>query len=208
MPWVTNDHGISEYKLSIYTKEELPTWNEVYQEFYEKFGATFYDPGNPYHVEPDHYWKIPRYKYLLAIVCNQFNKMIWEDGYKDPLMDFVMREVDTDAYHMRFFLGDFKCINENKRMVWKIHPMDKEPMIYTFPFPNGQPNPFIIDKDIKRCTITEMFSDNEFLHLVPVVYFNDGIVALDDESEVSKSIIEFMMKPFASYFEDGIGWKE
>ncbi|MCM1220104.1 MAG: hypothetical protein NC548_37000, partial [Lachnospiraceae bacterium] len=65
MPWVLDENGNKKYTPSIYAKEELPTWNEFYNEFY-KSGNYTYDGGKDV-FEIDPYWKIPRKKYLLAV---------------------------------------------------------------------------------------------------------------------------------------------
>lgn len=96
MPWIQKEDGSKEYKLSMYTKEELPTWDEIYNEWY-KSGHIIYDPNDVHDQVIDLYWKIPHKVYLLLTICNQFNKMIYEDGYKDQIIKMISDNIN----HMR-----------------------------------------------------------------------------------------------------------
>ena len=62
--------------MTIYDIDCLPTWNEIYNEFYLNKIFTY---ESSKHKELDTYWQRPRRKILLAFICNQLNKMIFED---------------------------------------------------------------------------------------------------------------------------------
>lgn len=231
MPWVTDINGDRMYKLSIYAKEELPTWSEVYDLFYTQKQFVF-DPNGPEASELDLYWKIQKRKYLLAIVCNQFNKMLFEDGMKKDLMTFIHNEIRDDCIDVRFTCEpiddyelpeDLSTIQEDyERFVtrWKKAIDDKfvgtamPPPIYTFPLPTGESNPFLISKH-PRVDINTIHTK---MCLVPILKFgrqgNDYSIAAPlpyeewNEDDYNK-IIDFMMRPFKEYFEGaGIGWKD
>lgn len=231
MPWVTDKNGEQQYKLSIYAKEELPTWSEIYDLFYTQ-KQFVYDPSSSDAEDLDLYWKIPKKKYLLAIVCNQFNKMLFEDDMKKDLMTFIHNEIRDDCIDVRFTCEpiddyelpeDLKTIKEDyERFVtrWKKAIDDKfvgtnmAPPIYTFPLPTGATNPFIISKH-PRVNVNNIHTR---MCIVPILKFgrpgNDYSIAAPlpyeewNKSDYNK-IIEFMMQPFKEYFEGaGIGWKD
>ncbi|MCM1439739.1 MAG: hypothetical protein NC131_11160 [Roseburia sp.] len=168
MPWIVLPNGEQVYKVSLYAKEELPTWNEVYSEFFLS-GLCFYNPDEQ-NQEMDPYWKIPRSKVRIATVCNQLNKMLYEDGYRarflehfskdrgewgpfedikfliEPLPDYLdkMKDAQND--------DEAKKIYEEHLKVWtafldsKFIGLNCPPPIYTIPNPNGTPNPFITNE--------------------------------------------------------------
>ena len=147
MPWTTDQNGDAIYEPSIYAKEELPTWNEIYNEFYKKeyYRDRSIDPEDQRWNEIDPYWNIPRYKYLLGTVCNQFNKMLFEDGYRIKIMDklaeqgiLVYDTGDSAIVDIIFtcdpFTGDDDLPHYDS--------LNKAPTIYTIPHPKGVVNPF------------------------------------------------------------------
>lgn len=231
MPWINSGDEDSKYKVSIYTKEELPTWAEVYEDFYLNKSFT-YDPHDPTHQEPDLYWKIPRRKYLLSIICNQFNKMLFEDGMLKDLVSFLDKDV-LGCTDVRFSCEPIENYNINNA-TFAEHVQNYEsfivecekiidktllgstlpPPIYTIPLPTGEVNPFITSKhpridvntiDRKMCLvpIIKLHSiDNENNIVTPLPYEEWNKDKYD-------KIIEFMMKPFRDYFEgSSVGWKD
>ena len=88
---------------SIYVKEDLPTWSEVYYEFYKNKTFSFDHEDDNQLNDIDKYWKIPRRKVLLATVANQFNKMLYEDGYSDKFMTFLNNNIT------KFFYLEIQC---------------------------------------------------------------------------------------------------
>ena len=117
MPWNKDINGDPKYDLSVYAKEELPTWSEVYNEFYKQkmFSYSITDPSQQT-IDP--YWKIPHMKYIIMTVCNQFNKMIFEDGYKDEIIKKYIsnekcrilprRVTGNCAEHQRYIANEVK----------------------------------------------------------------------------------------------------
>lgn len=230
MPWINDNNGDSKYKVSIYTKEELPTWAEVYEDFYLNKSFT-YDPDDPTHQELDLYWNIPRRKYLLAIICNQFNKMLFEDGMLKDLVSLI----DKDAWgctDVRFScepIEDYNPANakgsieedyesfviELKKMIDKtLLGSTLPPPIYTIPLPSGEVNPFITSKH-QRIDVNTI---DRKMCLVPIIKLHNIDIAPsiaaplpyeEWNKDVYDKIIEFMMKPFKDYFEgSSVGWKD
>lgn len=228
MPWKTDKNGDKKYKVSIYAKEELPTWAEVYEEFYLK-KQFLYDPNDPDHQHRDLYWPIQNKKYILATVCNQFNKMIFEDGLKTDLLKFINDNIGKNCVDTRFTCEilnrdctdvRFTCEPINSTYEWKCVVNNKfvginiAPPIYTIPFPNGKSNPFITSNH-PRIDITE---NERPLCLFPIIKFDVNAsncnlynpIPYDDySSDDYNAIIEFMITQYKEYFEgEGIGWKD
>lgn len=148
MPWIQNPDGSREYKLSIFAKEELPTWDEIYNEWY-KSDHLFYDPDDVNDQKEDLYWKIPHKVYLLLTICNQFNKMIYEDGYRDYIIKMI--NATPSLYQAYLGLGNFVI----KDLLFLIH--DQESCQYVLS--NGKDQE-TIDKLSNRvgCSIEEFLS--------------------------------------------------
>lgn len=111
MSWITNKDGVKEYKPSIYAKEELPTWDEIFHVWFEK-KMFYYHPDNSEHQELAPYWNIPYRKYMILIICNQLNKMLFEDGYYQPMLDYL----NSNAYIREYYNGeitDIRFVCEN-----------------------------------------------------------------------------------------------
>lgn len=162
MPWIDNENGERKYVLSIYSKEELPTWSEVYNEWYKK-NQFFYDPNLEEHQTRDPYWKIPHLQYLQAVVCNQFNKMLFEDGYREGLLldvntltrkchkitdiRFALEQTSGDYIHRTRDVDiAYEDFNEHQAEMFKhLNMMDDStpPPIYSIPMPKGTKNIFI-----------------------------------------------------------------
>lgn len=166
MPWITLQDGEVKYIVSKYAKEELPTWNEVYNEFYLS-GHAFYNSEHPHQQELDPYWKLPRLKVLIATVCNQLNKMLYEDGYRKGLLEHLSKDAGEwgkviDAKFILEPIPDYldkmqaATSEREAQMIYEHHLVDWvrfldskfigincPPPIYTIPNPNGTPNPFI-----------------------------------------------------------------
>lgn len=211
MPWKINKFGEPRYIVSIYTKEELPTWGEVYYDFY-KNGIIFYDPNNKEHQTLDLYWKIPKRKYILSIVCNQFNKMLFEDGLRNKIIEFFK---DSDIVDFRFSIQSIKSFKNIDKAAEKFNmETDIAPPIYTVPLPTGKKNPFIVN-DFTRININDI---KEFLSLyLWVVIKNDDESKLLELSPLSEDknqllydkIMKYILAVYIEYFEgDGVGWKD
>lgn len=169
-----------------YVKEDLPTYSELYNEFWLKdyWVSRSFEPHDPKWQELDPYWEIPRYKVLLATACNQFNKMM----YIDKSVNFYgpVRRLFCSEYDLRLDVQDYISWHLNDRTYqlsvtrmdeWRPHfaiakegvyldtpnynhPMlgeDNLPPIYELDLPNGQDNPFVQNHlYIKRYKMSEL----------------------------------------------------
>lgn len=242
MPWIKDENGTTTYKVSLYTKEELPTWNEVYNEWYQNV----YDENIL-----DTYWKIPKQAYLNAIICNQFNKMVFEDGYQTELIKFLNMPDNFLVMNggtpmdIRFILGDahdkslagisnileyHKSFLSFAREKYNCGDQLTPPPIYT-PFGDRDENIFVVNKH-PRIHISSLEYDNIFFNMLIVCDVHDEtyifslnlhdimerIKPNDDKICFTKTeeqvnllfneILDHMIVPFKTYFENGVGWKD
>lgn len=206
MGWVLNEAGEKVYKTSIYTKDELPTWSEIYNDFYQNMFLkdNYKDDGTI-----DKYWRIPRQKYICGMICNQFNKMIIEDedGYKDKIIE------EINAIQ-KYQCDDIRFLCHQNHIIYCRKP------IYSIHLPNGKDNPFILseenDKNKKRIFIDTDDLDKEFG--IYLYLFDSSIKAysgtgkeifVELKGEEKKKAIEILMKNIREYFEgDSVGWKD
>lgn len=226
MPWTTDANGRKKYRLSIYAKEELPTWDEMYNQVY--LSRIFnYSSDIPEDQELDHYWKLPRKKILIASACNQLNKMIFEDGLKDKLIEFINKNIWDCCTDIRFTCEPIDPVLATEdpdrfSTVWNeacirfLIGSDKPSPIYTYPLPTGEENPFIINRGIPRIQTNEI----SVMELYPILMFKPKDGKTDyalycpkhngvDQSEDYSMIMDFILKEMKEYFEgEGIGWKD
>ena len=180
MPWIKDDNNEDKYIASEFTKEELPTWNEVYNEWYKKYRDDLYTFKAERDTEIDTYWKIPKKLFLLATVCNQFNKMISEDGFSFDNMPNIRFALSPD------------CQDQ----------FNEFPTIYTFKNPRGNENPFITSSP------RHLIAKNEDCEMI-ILYRSDSLgIQKNDNIFIKNFIVNKFMKPFINYFENGVGWKD
>lgn len=219
---------------SVYVKEDLPTWSEVYYNFYK--GKVFsFDHENPHHTDDlDKYWKIPRRKLLLTTVTNQFNKMLYEDRYSERFITFLNDNITRNAVSAMFtcelisppkeittvhsytqYMRDYeKWSTKYLDHFLKNHPIKETPPIYTLTMPDGKPNPFIInDEDVERINVNDL---NGYLCIHPIIFIEENnrkyaycpTPFVPAQSVDWTKIIDWMMIPYIQYFENGVGWKD
>lgn len=222
MPWIVNDVGESVYKASLFAKEELPTWNEVYNEYYQAMflkGDHVFDPENNKDAgQLDLYWKIPHKKFLIAVVCNQFNKMIFEDGLREELLTTINTTVFTRrfnyaavGYNVRFAIRlipnlgmSDKLSDEDQKKLHDEIFSTKEflsaisnsfPYIYTIRHPEGKANPFVTVAP--RLEVSDM---NGQLCLYPIIQ------TYTDSGNIKDNYFLYTPLPFID--EDADAYKE
>lgn len=211
MPWVTDKQGNRDYKLSLFAKEELPTWGEVYEEFW-KYQQFFYDPKDADMQKEDLYWKIPHRKYLIAIVCNQFNKMIFEDKFNYHNINIDYNGEKCEITDIRFTCvipsEEDGSIDDYKNWYNSIFcGTSCQPPIYTIPLPTGKGNPFIVNT-YPRINV----NDIGYMQLIPVVSFNTSternmLYILYPYEEEYMIVMEEFIKQYKEYFDEPVGWK-
>lgn len=251
MPWfnsTTGEHvyspsdynGLDElkYKASAYVKEELPTWSEVYEDFY--LNKIFTYDGES---DMDLYWKIPHNKFLIAVVCNQFNKMLYEDNLKAEILEELNKvfKLTSDPivvpnpisiinnqlmYTATISYGKkelkitdeitdicFNCGDENTRMRFVADFQQQGASIF-----NQLPKIYTIDlpngkpnpfiRSYENRINVNDIGDN--ISLWPHVLHNNGkgLTSLSPSSDEFNIIINVMIKRFKEYFDGIIGWKD
>lgn len=212
MPWIKNNVGEDEYHVSLYAKEELPTWDEMYTEFYKRelFSYTKDD------TELDPYWKIPRAQVLLATCCNQLNKMIFEDKV-DVNIDMTLTDIRfiIDGYVNPFIGKTFNRYKLDQDLWYEKHLLGKgtPPPIYSIHNPNGIENPFITNKH-PRIYIQD--EDNTGCGTLKLLVTRDRFTSMHEiygpvlRSVIYYQVIDKLMEPLKEYFEGGEvpGWKD
>ena len=179
------------------------------------------DPSDPRWHEIDPYWKIPRWLYLNATVTNQFNKLLFEDGYRVVLLDklaskgiLVNKDGNSAIVDIIFtcdpFTGDEELPHYSS--------LNTIPTIYRIPHPKGIHNPFetehprvditkytqplifraVIDIDTSEVTDERFSGKNETLYDIFEYSY----------PEIFNEIIEIMMEPLKQYFEKYAGAKQ
>lgn len=194
MPWIKDENSEDVYEPSVYTKEDLPTWGELYCEFLMNYGYTYIAAKD---TEIDPYWKLPRKLVVLAQSCNQLNKMLFEDN----LRNFF--KVSRNANDVRFLLCSSKEIfTGDKSLIGteKISP------IYTLPFPNGKENPFAI-ADVDRIDVSTLEGD---IYLVYVIdYAGERTDYYYGPDNIFQDDLRMLCKEVFKYFEgERPGWKD
>ena len=175
--------------ISIYCKDDLPTWHEMYYEFWNKKLFTF----NPLDEnEIDLYWKIEHNKMILGFACNQLNKMILEN--KINLLNFVKETLSDDQIKNFYFIlsNDIEVCVENM------------PSIYALKIPSTKKYS-IFSTDYKRKDLSTITQSVE-LRLIIVKNSYDFKI-IDISSEVFSVILNKIMTPIIDYFTEPIGWK-
>ena len=219
MPWIKDINNEPKYSPSDYVKEELPTWNEIYNEFWLKKIFT-YDNFITDDNKLDSYWKIPYRKYLLGLICNQFNKNLFEDGKMDyvikKLNDYINKNdnVNPDIKsslikQIRFFLFiNMDPISDDILIKYKSNKESK-PVIYTFG--DIASNPFItntrnrIDLTSKSIEIISILAS----FILDINGEEYVYIPYQSEDGIYKYLFDVMMEDYINYFEgSSIGWKD
>ena len=207
MPWKKNDNGEDVYIPSIYSKNDLPTWEELYRWYktMEKHWWGFTEAARLTDKIP--YWDIPERLYLCAVCCNQLNKMRHEDGLcsNQEFMD-SLNELLKDNTLME---DGFRIINMSFSIFYPEQNDIESVMntIYTLsykrdPFTNQEKQNILfnvtgVTANIGLTPILHIQTENE-VKLVPVA-----------SSETTGKIATFMLKDVIEYFEGNkVGWKD
>jgi hypothetical protein len=228
MTYIDDANNEKKYVPSIYAKEELPTWNEIYNEFYKE-KAWFYDPDNESQQANDLYWKVPHRKILLGWICNQFNKMLFEDSMKSAILnwfninfkDRFVSQVDD----IRFFLiEDEESLNVSQSDTEKVdstlveskvfdtiyssyNDISLPPVIYTCEIPStgersifASSHPSVNIKDF-----TSILKLKSIIKSGNVFYMISG----GNDDNIFWDLVSEMIKDIIAYFEgDFVGWKD
>lgn len=212
MPWVReNDEDV--YKASLYAKEELPTWDELYSEFYKK-KIFKYDPNVEHEKDP--YWKINRDLVIMATCCNQLNKLMFEDGHRDEVIEMINQykaaksENGMHCTDVRFLFDSGFLPYNGSAKNFKIGT-DACPPIFTFLNPSGEQSIFITN-DHPR-VIVSGWAFPSSLYVAMYMYFvrdddNDDIYIdtfvdrASGNDEDFNMVVDHLLAPVIKYYED------
>lgn len=172
-----------------YCKDELPTWHEIYYDFYLKDSFCY---NNEIDSDLDLYWKEPRKKVLLGFICNQLNKMIFED--KTISLEFVKELFNNNKIiNFYFLLSDDIEVST-----------DLPPAIYSLKIPSTKQFS-IFSSSHKRKDISLIQRNFEIkLILVESPYDFQIINYTDDKF---RKVLITVIEPVIDYFKEPIGWK-
>lgn len=204
MPWTTDASGEKKYVVSIYDKDCLPTWEELYKQFYKKRMFN-YEPHNRGHnFQNDPYWNRPARKMILAWACNQLNKMVFEDGV--DVIQFLRYKYGTSFEKVHFILVNDSIIKEGEREmcdeIINLIQLKCAPPIYSCNIPStGKPS--IFQSNHPHIDIDNL---DHPIQIVAVASNDVGLYI--HTSEELEEVIRFVLKDVINYFENGIGWKD
>ena len=183
MPWKIDLNGEKHYKPSIYNKDELPTWDEIYNSF---ISNRIYHYNMESDTDLDPYWRIPQKVILLGFICNQLNKMIFEDGrdtgpllqelgYPGKQIRFkILPEMDI----IRYETGRFsKHITDVIRHASSIPPIYHCRIPFTMNYSIFTSNHPHIDLTTLNGSmmLTGIIHDSEWLHIMDPKEFDQSI---------------------------------
>lgn len=233
MPWKKADMDKDVYEISKYVKEDLPTWDEIYNVFYK---GKMFKYNSQVDKTLDHYWKIPRSLYVITMMCNQFNKNLYEDNIHDSLICFIKDTLCRDDS----IIPDTSRLLNVKRAMWAFLPVKVNetaigdeydfadntenyirvftthdfPPIYTYPDPDGKENEFIVNYDVPRIHVDnkkELDTELDNIFVLSLILETDDheVIVFPTDHELFNEILEFVMRRYRRYFEgEGIGWKD
>lgn len=198
MPWLLSEDNSLRYELSAYVKEELPTWEEIWYDFY--MGKCFnYDPNIDAHKTNDMYWKLPRRLYLMAIVCNEINKRLHEDGRLRSVITSVMKDYDA-------IINNIYCSLIEDPDTFKAL---EHPIIYHITHPKGHKNPFVFSTKNRIDVRDNLCSKKLTFGFIVDTATGTDVITVDTDITRFYILIDQMLLDIKSYFSgDEVGWKD
>ena len=175
--------------MNIYCKDDLPTWNEMYYEFWNN-KLFYFNPSD--HNEMDLYWNTEHNRMILGFACNQLNKMISDS--KEQLLSFIQNIFnDFNIKNFYFILSNDVEISE-----------DTIPCVYALKIPSTKQFS-IFSSNHKRKDLAEINKNIELkLILVKSTY---DFQIIDIANPIFNKILNKVMVPIIDYFTEPIGWK-
>lgn len=196
MPWKLNREGYLYYEVSKYVKEELPTWDEFYHDFYQQKQYR-YDPT--IHTEADLYWEMPRRLYLMSIACNQINMRLFEFNE----MPTVIQQLNSAYYHYIdhvnpiIFQGLYAVLQYDGCDIDRIPTYHITREKYVNPFVQAYKSRLDVRSLVEKpCA------------LIFVGIINGEREVIDPDNYLYDMIMDIQMARYADYFENGVGWKD
>lgn len=220
MPFKLDINNEPKYFPSMYSKDELPTWEELYRVYENKI--FYFDPTNPDHQSKDLYWKYHHRKMLLIWTCNQLNKFLYEDENGNPTyMEEFLKWInenytfDSNIDKVAFAISQITTgLCQSNRMsmfmdrMMENNPEFKVPPIYTCKLPRTHERSIFASNNMS-IDIDEL--DDGFLTLE--IFFRSGsqLYTLPRNTSYTK-LYDAIEKIFSDhkvleYYNDFVGWK-
>lgn len=99
MPWVNRNEELVYVPSKFYVKSDLPTYME-FVDFIKEQNYTYDAKGEN---ERDKYWEVDKQKWLLAVCCNQINKMLHEDGLKQKAFHLLQENTSSQNRAVKYY---------------------------------------------------------------------------------------------------------
>ena len=172
-----------------YCKDELPTWHEIYYDFYLK---DLFSYNKAVDLDLDLYWQEPQKKVLLGFICNQLNKMIFED--KTISLDFVKEVFNNDKIINFYFI-----LSDDIEVSTKLPPS-----IYSLKIPSTKQ--FSIFSTLHKRKDLSLIERNFEIKLILVESSYDFEI-IDFKNDKFRKVLVQTILPVIDYFREPIGWK-
>lgn len=209
MPWKIDENGEKKYIVSSYSKDDLPTWDEIYNKFYIDRVFNF-DTNNGDHLVLDNYMKRPYRKLLLGWMCNYLNKLMYED---DVDMSEFLLENDFSKETKFFFTliendNNVNCLDKINS-IFEHDLVSGFPRIFTCKMPTT--NQYSIFHSGKAINDIDNLKGN--LEMVVIIYTpcDINMMSSNINSEYTDirflELVSFLLKDVIIYFDNDIGWK-
>lgn len=196
MPWKLSREGYLFYEVSNYVKEELPTWDEFYRDFYQQ-KQYYYDPS--IHTEKDLYWEMPRRLYLMAICCNQINMRLFEFNE----MPTVIQQLNSNYCHYIDHVNPIIFQALYAVLQYDGCDIDRIPTYHITK--EKYVNPFVQSYK-SRLDVRSLVEKPCALVFVGIVNGEREVIGPD--YYLYDMIMDIQMARYKDYFENGVGWKD
>jgi hypothetical protein len=234
MPYTTNEHGDPVYKVSKYSKWDLPTWNEIHEEFLKNKWFD-YDPEDKEQQEIAPYENRPKRMIMLEKMANQLNKMLREDGwmekilecFRDPVLSGYVHEIPSIALRKKSPDSIFGSDNFMERLrsisfrtlgprplISDIRPSEIWHQDIVDSMRNGGPAPTKIQKGPlkEQKMVLALIMDFEgSTTYVNTVESPDGIYLLiqaASERRIFETVLNTILQDVIDYHREPIGFKD
>jgi hypothetical protein len=203
MSWKKGRSGERVYVASIYDKDCLPTWDEIYNKFYKQ-QMFRYDPNNSDHkLSLDAYWNRPYRKMILGWMCNQLNKLIFEDGI--DAVQFLRNKHGVPFHRVYFVLAEEDPSQEDAIFMDNMDhyfQLETAPEIYSCKIPSTNEYS-VFSSEHPHVNIDELDGP---IRIIALTSNKMGISM--GSTEQFWELVTFVLKDVINYFENGIGWKD
>lgn len=185
--------------MSHFTKDNLPTWQELYDTWQSK-QFTFDPELDTEGYEMDPYWNLPVPECRIVMLSNWLNYIILKRGMEEVTKDLEASIHDIDSENedeemhqvvsIRFGVMTEDDLADDTAFC---HAMESEPDL---------PVRFLI-KGVsdKFCSLVAYAT----IQCDSAIYVNGY---LTDKTDAIERIVGILLKEVINYFENGVGWKD